>query len=51
MNLFPSSGEGGGKTRTQLGPLGVGIFPPSPEGGNRFTLRNVVFSIFQNTGR
>jgi hypothetical protein len=32
---------------TQLG----GCLPPSPEGGNRPSLRNLVFSSFYNTGR
>jgi hypothetical protein len=41
-----------GGENTLLGPLGsqgpnrVGIFPPSPEDGNRSSFRNVVFSSF-----
>jgi hypothetical protein len=51
LDLFPSSGEGGQKTPTQLGPSEranlnhwVGVFSPSsPEEGNRSSFRNVVF--------
>jgi hypothetical protein len=41
-------------TRSELlgfGPNRVGVSHPSREGGNRYTFRNVVFSIFQNIGR
>jgi hypothetical protein len=50
MGLFPSSRDGG-KTPTQLGPLDranlnhwVGVFPLTPENGNRSSFQNVVFS-------
>jgi hypothetical protein len=33
------------------GPNWVGVFPPSPENGNRSNFRNVVLSSFSNTGR
>jgi hypothetical protein len=31
-------------------PNWIGVFPPSPEDGNRSSFRNVVFYSFQNTG-
>jgi hypothetical protein len=45
LDLFPSSGEGGGEDTYSVGPLS-----PSPEDGNRSSFRNVVF-FFWNTGR
>jgi hypothetical protein len=57
LELFPSSGEVG-KMPTLLGPLErlievsslrpnrVGVFPLSPEDGNKFCFRNIVFNCF-----
>jgi hypothetical protein len=54
LDLFPSSGEGGEKTPTQLGPLERANLshssPPSPEDGNRSSFRNVVFFGIQDDG-
>jgi hypothetical protein len=65
LDLFQFSGEGGGKTPTQLGPLekaNLKLFlrgpteyvsspPPSPEDGNRSSFRNVVFSRIPEDGK
>jgi hypothetical protein len=50
LDLFPSSGEG--ETPTLLGPIERPNLnhwiqcPPSPEDGNRYSLRNIKFSSF-----
>jgi hypothetical protein len=45
LDLFPSSGEGGGEDTYSVGP------PHSPEDGNRSSLRNVVFSRIPDDGK
>jgi hypothetical protein len=43
LDLFPSSGEGGGEDAYSVG--------PSSEDGNRSSFRNVVFSRIPNDGK
>jgi hypothetical protein len=54
LDLFPSSGEGVGNTYSvgavrllrlgvSNGPKRVGVSHPSPEGGNRYSFRNIMF--------
>jgi hypothetical protein len=45
LDLFPSSGEGGGEDTYSVEP------PPSPEDGNRSSFRNVVFFKIQDDGK
>jgi hypothetical protein len=53
LDLFPSSGEGGGED-TQLGPLeraNLNHWSPSPEEGKRSCFRNVVFTRISDDGK
>jgi hypothetical protein len=45
LDLFPSSGEGGGEDTYSVGS------PPSPEDGSRSSFRNVVFSRIPDDGK
>jgi hypothetical protein len=48
LDLFPSSGEGGGKRHLLSW---APSRPPSPEDGNRSSFRNVVFSRIPDDGK
>jgi hypothetical protein len=52
LDLFPSSGEGGGEDTYSVGPLIKSkAQSPSPEDGNRSSFRNVVFSRIPDDGK